>query len=158
MSRARPFFAASIRSRLLAASFLWSAVGLGLAAAGTRWLLASSAGGRVPALIAAGAAGWAKGRYILGPRARKNAERIAGDAGPISLVRTFTPPTWALVVAMMALGYALRHASLPKAWVGWLYAAVGSGLLVGALPAWAAWARSGRQARAVARAPERPLP
>jgi hypothetical protein len=148
MSRATPFLAASIRSRLLAASFLWSAVGLGLAAAGTRWLLVSSAGGHVPALVAAGAAGWAKGRYVLGPRARRNAERIAADPGPVSLMRAFTPFAWTLVAAMMAFGYVLRHSSLPWAWIGWLYAAVGSGLIVGALPAWAAWARSGKQAPA----------
>lgn len=144
MSPDRPFLPASTRVRLLAAAFVWSAVGLGLLTAGATWLIGAGGRARYAVLLAAGAVGWAKGRFVLGPRARANAVRISVAPDPASLLRAFTPATWVLVAGMMALGYGLRHSGLPWGVVGGIYAAIGVALVVGAVPSWAAWARRGR--------------
>lgn len=146
MSPMRPLLPASTRVRLLAAACVWSAVGVVLLALGTRWLLASGVGSHLPVLVAAGALGWVKGRFVLGPRARANSERIAGAPDRAPLLHVFTMATWALVGGMMATGYVLRHSGLPWPVVGSIYAAVGVALIVGAAPSWAAWARTGRSA------------
>lgn len=143
MSSSDSYFPFSARARLLTAAVVWSVVGLGLAAAGTRWLLRPGGGGGVPVLFSAGLLGWAKGRFILAPRARANAKRIASSSGPVSIVGVFSPATWALVAGMMGTGYVLRHSGLPPTVLGWIYATAGAGLIVGAAPAWRAWARFG---------------
>ena len=140
----RTLIPTSTRTRLLAAAVVWTAVGAGLAAAGGRWLLATGGDGAGPALIAAGVVGWAKGRFVLGPRARANAERIAAGSETASLFEMFTPATWLLVGGMMAFGYGLRHSGLPWPVLGAIYAAVGVALLVGAVPCWAIRMRLGR--------------
>jgi hypothetical protein len=136
-------FAVLPRTLVLASAMTWSAVGIGLAGAGLAWTLRSAASGSAAAgsLALAGAVGLAKGRWVLAPRATANVRRIAGASGRRPIVSFFSPLAWGLVAAMMALGWVLRHSGVPKDVLGPVYAAVGSALLVGALPTWRAWGR-----------------
>lgn len=131
-------------SRLLLMALVWTAVGTGLAIAGTRWLFAAPSRPTWAWLGIAAVAGWAKGRFLLRPRAAANAARIAATDDHRPLSEVFTPGTWGLAFGMMAAGYAVRHAGLPRALLGGLYAAVGTGLLTGSSACWSAWARDGR--------------
>ena len=137
-------FPASRRLRLLFGALVWSAVGLALSAVGSRWLLLHGGGWRGPAWISAAAVGVAKGYFLLAPRAEANARRIAGSEPVRPLTEAFAGATWLLVAGMMALGYTLRHSGLPWGIVGWIYTAVGAGLLVGSRPAWRGWVREVR--------------
>lgn len=130
--------ASSARLRLLLAACIWAVVGVALAAVGLRRLLA--AGGVWPwTLPVALGAGWLKARLALAPRAEANARRIlaAGDGRCIGGV--FSWPAWAFVLAMALAGATLRRSPLPQAAVGWLYVAVGAGLLGGARVPWRLW-------------------
>lgn len=134
---------ASRRHRLLFGAVVWTGVGLGLGIAGTRWLAQHGGAWRWPAWAAALAVGVAKGQFLLAPRAAANARRIAAADAVRPLHEAFSGGTWALVAGMMALGWTLRHSGLAFGIVGWIYAAVGTALLVGSRQAWRGWAREG---------------
>lgn len=131
--------ASSRRGRLLAAAALWSAVGAGLLAAGSVWLLSS----RVPwvwfALAAAVAAGWAKGRWVLERVASRNARRILSGGEERCLGGAFSWGAWLLAAFFMALGFLLRRSPLPREWLGAIYVAVGAALLLASRVAWRHW-------------------
>lgn len=140
-----PLISASRRTRVFAAALTWTGVGIGLAGAGLAWTLrgvgdASAAAGF---LTLAAAVGAAKGRWVLAPRARANVQRIADAPGRQSLFLFFSPLAWGLVVAMMVLGWVLRHSGLSRGVLGPVYAAVGSALMVGAGPSWRSWRKMG---------------
>lgn len=137
-------FSVSRRHRLLFGALVWSGVGLGLGLAGTRWLALHGGGWRWPSWGAAVALGVAKGHFVLAPRAAANARRIAASGADRPLTEAFTGGTWLLVAGMMALGWTLRHSGLAWGIVGFIYAAVGTALLVGSRAAWRGWAREGR--------------
>ncbi len=131
----------SRRARLLVAALLWTLVGAGLGAAGAVFAFrgATSPGGRAAVLGAALGIGLGKGRFLLAPRARANAERIRASASRAPLTTVYTASSWLLIPLMIAVGYAVRRSGIPAAALGGIYLAVGFGLLVGAAPAWRAW-------------------
>jgi hypothetical protein len=135
----------SRRHRLLFGALVWSGVGLGLGIAGTRWLLLHGGAWRWASWALAVAVGFAKGFLVLAPRAAANARRIEGAEAVRPLTEAFTGATWVLVAGMMALGWTLRHSGLAWGIVGWIYAAVGTALLVGSREAWLGWMREGRR-------------
>jgi hypothetical protein len=51
----------------------------------------------------------------------------------------FAPSAWALVLVMMASGALLRRSTLPRFWLGALYAAIGVALLLASRAAWVHW-------------------
>jgi hypothetical protein len=131
--------AARARTHLLAAALLWTVVGLGLAAAGLAW----SFGSRFPwslLLAAAGiAAGMVKGRLVIRKMADWNTARIIARGDGHCLGGFLAPKTWLLVAAMMASGIILRRSGAPRPILGFIYTAVGTGLLIGGLQLWKAW-------------------
>lgn len=131
----------SSRTRLFLAALVWTAVGTGLAAAGVRWTLGGSAAAAVAIFAGAALVGLAKGRFLLAPRAARNAERIveAGDGRCVG--GTFSWSTWLLVAGFVVLGAVLRRSSLPRPILGFVYAAVGFALLLGAARGWKAWSQ-----------------
>jgi MFS family permease len=132
---------ASRRTRLLVAALVWTGIGIGLLAAGLRWtFLAPSAAWRA-ALPIALAVGWLKGRYVLAPRAAANASRILASAESRCIGGAFSWGAWLFAVGMMLLGITLRHSLVPRPWLGLLYAAVGTALVVAGAGGWRRWAR-----------------
>ena len=131
--------AASIRSRLLLAALMWTLVGAGLFAAGVRWSVVGEGGRGWAGLALALALGWLKGRYILSARAAVNARRIVAAGEDRCLGGFFDWSTWSLVLAMIGLGYVLRHSEVPRLWIGVIYATVGSALVLASLGTWKRW-------------------
>ena len=135
---------ASRRTRLLVAALVWTGIGVGLLVAGLRWtFLAPSMAWRA-ALPVALAAGLLKGRYVLAPRAAANASRILASAESRCIGGAFSWGAWMFAVGMMLLGITLRHSPVPRPWLGLLYAAVGTALVVAGAGGWRRWARFAR--------------
>jgi hypothetical protein len=130
---------ASRRVRLATAAFMWTAVGVGLLAAGLHWLAAAGSNVWLTAIPIAAAVGWAKGRFVLAPFAAANAARIKALDGARCLGGTFSWRSWLLAAAMMLGGATLRHSPLPRPWLGCIYTAVGTALLASGCDGWARW-------------------
>lgn len=135
----------SRRSRILGAALVWTAVGAVLASAGSVWTVDATPTSPEAALVlvVATAAGVAKGRFLLAPRARANVARILAARESDGALTLFSPAAWAFAAGMMALGWILRRSGLPGVALGGTYAAVGAALVVGAIPSWSAWWRMG---------------
>ena len=137
----------SRKTRLVFSALLWTAIGTGLVVAGARWLLSARSAAADAAFALAIVLGWIKGRFVLGPRAEANAIRIleAGEGRCVGGV--FSWGSWGIAVLMMAGGIALRHSPLPRPWLGVLYAAIGTALIVASLRSWARFRAFVREAR-----------
>ena len=73
-----------------------------------------------------------------------HAERRILTAGEARFIGgVFSAGSWALVLVMMLLGNGLRRSSLPRPWLGLIYAAVGIALIQASLVSWRYW-RCGR--------------
>jgi hypothetical protein len=131
--------AASIRSRLLVAALIWTLVGGGLFAAGFRWTVIDEGGRGWAGLVLALALGWLKGRYLLSGRAAVNARRIVAAGEGRCLGGVFEWSAWLLVLSMIGLGYVLRRSEVPRLWIGVIYAAVGSALVLASAATWRRW-------------------
>jgi hypothetical protein len=134
--------AASIRSRLLVAASIWTLVGTGLLAAGSRWTVVDQGARGWAGLALALLLGWLKGRYILAGRAAANARRIIAAGEDRCLGGVFDRSAWLFVAAMIGLGYVLRHSDVPRPWIGVIYAAVGSALILASVGTWRRWRTS----------------
>lgn len=127
--------------RLFGAAALWMAVGVGLSAVGAWWL---ARGGAVPGfwgVPVAVALGIVKGRYVLRPMAARNGARIVRGPARSPLWTLFPVTTWTLMAGFMTLGAVLRRTAVPRGWLGALYLAVGSALMLGAARGWGEWSR-----------------
>lgn len=135
----------SRRSRILGAALVWTAVGAGLAWAGSVATVDATPTSRAALAVlgVASAVGVAKGRILLAPRARANVARILTARESDGVLTLFSPAAWAFAAGMMALGWILRRSGLPGVALGGTYAAVGAALVVGAIPSWSAWWRMG---------------
>lgn len=131
--------AASIRSRLLVAALLWTLVGSGLFVAGVSWTLAGQGGWGWAGMALGLAVGWLKGRYLLAGRAAANARRIVAAGENRCLGGVFEWSAWVIVLAMIGLGYLLRHSDVPRLWIGVIYVAVGSALILASVGTWRHW-------------------
>lgn len=136
----------SARARLGLAAAAWTAVGSGLLVAGLRWVVAGAGAAWPPVLVLALCAGWLKARWLLEPRAAANARRIVAAGDGRCLGGFFSWTSWAFVAAMIVLGAVLRRSAVPRIWLGIVYSAVGTALLVASRVAWTAWwgGRTGR--------------
>ena len=121
--------AASIRSRLLVAATIWTLVGSGLFVAGVNWTFVAQGGWGWAGLALAVLLGWLKGRYLLSGRAAANARRIVAAGEGKCLGGVFEWSAWLFVLAMIGLGYVLRHSAVPRAWIGVIYLTVGTALI-----------------------------
>ncbi len=129
---------ASVRTRLLAAALLWTAVGAALGAAGFFWCSGAAPPWPTLLMISAGGLGLAKGRWFIAPVARRNIRRLVQSGDDRCLGGFLSWKSWLFVVFMMALGAGLRRSALPRPVLGVLYGAIGVALLTGSLPFWRA--------------------
>jgi hypothetical protein len=138
--------AASRRTHLLAAAALWTTVGAGLLFFGIRWIL--TAPGWLPALLTVSAIGLGclKFRFVLRKSAARIVNRIRARGEDRCLGGFLSPATWLLVLAMIAAGRLIQAHSIPLIAVGFLYAGVGTALLLASLSLWRAY-RSARTDR-----------
>ncbi len=134
--------AAGARVHLLLAALMWTGVGLGLSLAGIGWCLGAPKFWPFPLLGAGLALGLVKGRIALERTARRSSTRIARRGDGKCLGGFLSWKSWLFVLAMMAMGVALRRSHLPRAFLGVLYTAVGVGLLWGSRVFWVARSRT----------------
>lgn len=127
---------ASRRTQAFAAAILWTAVGLGLTAAG--WFWCSAASWPWPLLLAAAGIllGGVKGALVIAPTARRIFRRILSREEGSCLGGAFSWRSWLLVGVMMGSGILLRRSPLPRPLLGLIYSAVGVALLVGGATLW----------------------
>lgn len=133
---------ASRRTRTLVAGLVWSGVGVMLLAWAVSWLADAT-----PAVaFAAGACGTALAiaswRVLFRGLAVRNLERLAA-AAPRACVFGFQAPTsYAVTLAMIALGITLRHSTLPRPDLAVVYLAIGGALFLASITYHASVARS----------------
>jgi hypothetical protein len=130
--------AARVRTHLLAAALLWTIVGFGLAAVGLVWCFTLRPPWSFGLAVAGLAVGTLKGFYIIRRIARGNSARLIARGDGHCLGGFLSAKTWLLVLAMMASGILLRQSPIPRPVLGVIYAAVGTGLLIGSFPLWKA--------------------
>jgi len=135
--------AASARTHLLLAAGLWTVVGVLLLYFGTRWILAGRQHHVAVLLAGAVAAGLLKGQFVLKRTARRTATRIRQRGDGRCVGGFLSLRSWAFVALMATIGRLLRGGLLPHGAVGFIYVAVGCGLLWAAATLWSAWRRSG---------------
>ena len=127
------------RTQVLMAQLLWTLVGLGLCAAGLTWILQWA--GPVGLLYAAPCVllGLLKALLTLDEVARRTLGRIEARGDSRCALGFLSARSWLLVVAMMALGRLLRASPVPRSDLGFVYVAVGSGLLMASRTLWLRW-------------------
>ncbi|RMG90131.1 MAG: hypothetical protein D6708_08945 [Candidatus Dadabacteria bacterium] len=81
--------------------------------------------------------GVAKARMALVPTARKALARIRARGDGRCLGGFLSWRSWLFVAAMMALGAVLRRSPVPRGLLGFVYLAVGTGLLWASREFWA---------------------
>jgi hypothetical protein len=135
---------ASRGTRLLLAAIAWSAIGVGLLAAGLHWLLGAPRALWICGLPVALALGWVKGQFVIGSRVRENARRIVEGPGHRCIAGFFSWSGWAIGFIMMVGGTALRRSAIPRPWLGLIYAAIGAALLTASQAGWTGWLRHRR--------------
>jgi hypothetical protein len=133
--------AASRRTHLLLAACMWSVVGVLLLFFGARWAMEYHWG--VLLLLIAVVAGTLKSRMILDRTARRIVDRIRSQDDRRCIGGFLSLRSWFLVAVMMASGRLLRASPVSHAFVGVLYAAIGTALMFSSRRLWSSW----RQAR-----------
>lgn len=136
-----------VRTHLVLAGVMWTVVGGTLTVFGGQWLWHASPGAAWWLAALALMAGLVKSRFVLDAAARRIVARIRSRGDGRCLGGVLSPGSWGLVVLMAAAGRVLRSVPSILAWVGFLYVAVGSALLVSSRIAWSA-SRETRSAEA----------
>lgn len=144
MSTPRPWLEAhkpraSRQTQLLMAQLLWTLVGTMLFSLGLHWIVHRyGAPGYLYALPFLGL-GLAKGVLILDRVAFGAVGRVASRPLDRCAGGFFSTRSWLLVLGMMLAGQLLRASPLPRADIGFLYVAVGSGLVFSSRIIWRVW-------------------
>jgi hypothetical protein len=141
IARKRLLPPASRRTQLLLAGLMWTAVGLMLPTMGLIWDVQGY--GLLGLLFAAPflAVGLLKSKILDRISVRTIAHiRQRDPEGPFL---GFLPlQSWLLIGLMMVTGATLRHflvGGAPRAWLGFVYVAVGSALLISSRTLWRGW-------------------
>lgn len=132
---------ASKRTQLLLAGLMWTAVGLLLPTLGLVWDVQGY--GLLGLVFAAPflALGLAKSK-ILDRISDGTIEHIRGRDPEAPFLGFLPLRSWLLIGLMMATGATLRHFLVgghPRAWLGFVYVAVGSALLISSRNLWRGW-------------------
>jgi hypothetical protein len=131
--------AASRRTHLLLASLLWSTVGTVLLFFGVWWMFHGHSRSAPWLVVAAVGLGVAKARFVLTRTARRIINRILVRGDGRCVGGFLSIRTWLVVVVMASAGRWLRSGPIPHLIVGFIYAAVGTALLLASRPIWQAW-------------------
>jgi hypothetical protein len=130
--------AAPARTHLLLAACAWSAVGSVLVILGFYWV--HTAGSTPSYLVLAIALGFIKSRYILDKTARRATARIVERGDGKCIGGFFSYKSWLLVIVMALAGRFLRSGVISRLLLGFIYAAVGSALLISSRLFWQRYA------------------
>ena len=133
--------AASGRGHLLLASMMWTIVGTLLLAFGVRWVVQANIPFGPLMLAGALALGVVKSRVVLDRAAGRIIDRIRARGDGKCLGGFLSLPTWGIVAVMVVVGRLMRGGTLPLNIVGFVYAAIGTALLLAARHTWRAWYR-----------------
>lgn len=129
----------SQRNQLLLAQLVWTLVGIMLFSLGLRWIVHRyGAPGYLYALPFLGL-GLAKGMLILDRVASGAVARVRSRPSDRCAAGFFSTRSWLLVLGMMLTGQLLRASPMPRADIGFLYVAVGSGLVFSSRIIWRVW-------------------
>lgn len=131
--------AASARLHLLLAATMWTVVGALLLVFGARWLLTTPARWAWGLLAIAMVIGLLKARFVLDRAAQRTIERIRTRGDGTCIGGFLSLRTWAIVALMAGAGRFLRSGLLPLSVGGFIYAAVGTALLLATRLLWRAW-------------------
>ncbi len=127
------------RTQLLMAELMWTLVGAGLLALGLRWVLQRYGARGLLYAVPFLALGLAKALLALDRTAGRTVGRIVARGELRCALGFLSTGGWILVACMMVAGRLLRASPLPRADIGFLYVAVGSGLLVASRTLWRRW-------------------
>jgi hypothetical protein len=133
--------AASRRTHLLLASLLWSAVGTLLLVFGVWWVVHGHSRYAPGLVVVAVGIGVVKARFVLARTARRMIDRILARGDGRCIGGFLSIRTWLVVVVMASAGRWLRSGPIPHLIVGFIYAAVGTALLLASRHLWRAWHR-----------------
>lgn len=128
--------AASIKTHLFAAAFLWTLIGLILMSRATLWLHQAKA---LLLILPALGIGFFKSRMVLDTVAHKILKRIMTLQEPSCLGAVYSFRTWLLAMAMMVGGAFLRSFGVPHVVLGFVYWAIGWALFYSARIGWLLW-------------------
>jgi hypothetical protein len=128
-----------MRTQLLLASLLWTAIGIMLPTLGLAWILQRY--GPIGVLFAAPflALGLAKSHLLLDRISERTLDRVRRRGDGTFAAGFFSAKSWLLVLVMMASGQIIRASGFPRAWLGFIYVAVGTAMLLSSRKLWAGW-------------------
>ena len=133
MKKAIERFKPAVRRHWLvfAAGVEWSAVGIGLVAVACYWLYPSTWPLRIALVALSIALGAAMYFLAFSRLVRKNLQRIDCKPESVCLFAFQAKRVYFLIPLMMAMGYAIRHSSLPKEIAAVVYFTMGLALILG---------------------------
>jgi hypothetical protein len=116
---------------VFAAGIEWSAVGVALVAVACYWLYPATWPLRIALVALSLALGAAMYFLAFSRLVRKNLQRIDGKPELVCLFAFQAKRVYFLIPFMMAMGYTIRHSSLPKEIAAVVYFTMGLALILG---------------------------
>lgn len=113
---------------ILLAGLLWSMTGIALCLAALYWLSAVDWPRNLISAVCGCLLGTAAYHFAFKKIARKNIDRIASLPSRVCLFAFQAWRSYLLIASMMALGFLLRHSSLPRTVLGVVYLTIGAAL------------------------------
>jgi hypothetical protein len=116
---------------VIAAGVEWSAVGIGLLAVACYWLYPATWPLRIGVILLSAAMGLVMYFFMFSRLVKKNLKRIDCKPERVCLFAFQGKRVYFLIPLMMAMGYGIRHSSLPKEIAALVYFTMGLALILG---------------------------
>ncbi|MGC9195205.1 MAG: hypothetical protein ACP5IL_07095 [Syntrophobacteraceae bacterium] len=116
---------------VIAAGVEWSAVGIGLMAVACYWLYPATWPLRIAVIALSAALGLGMYFLMFSRLVKKNLRRIDCKPEVVCLFAFQAKRVYFLIPLMMAMGYGIRHSSLPKEIAALVYLTMGLALILG---------------------------
>ena len=123
---------------LFLASFFWSVAGAVLMVRGLIWF---DSGPDLYLIVLFVAVGAIKSFLVLDKSILRSIHRIENLRDGSCVGAVYSWKMWLFIALMMLLGIVLRHIMQPGSVVGFIYAAVGSALIISSRIGWNSWIR-----------------